>query len=41
MTRRRTTHTPIPHDDSLGMIFAACLTLLAAAIAAMFWVGLS
>lgn len=39
MTRRSTYRAP-QHDDSLGMLFAVCLTMFAASVAAIFWVVL-
>ncbi|WP_269748003.1 hypothetical protein [Agromyces laixinhei] len=40
MSRRRSTHRPNGHDDSLGMIFAVCLTMFATSVAAIVWVSI-
>ena len=34
---RRTTYRHPGHDDSLGMLFAVCLTLFATSVAAILW----
>lgn len=39
MPKRRTTYQPASHDDSLGMLFAVCLTLFASSVAAIIWIA--
>lgn len=34
---RRSTYRQPGHDDSLGMLFAVCLTLFATSVAAILW----